>query len=108
MSWRSVLAIMLLGCVSTGAENAPRLMQAEDILTYKGVEEPQISIDGKRIVYVLHSQKAKEDKNVSNLWIINREGTQNRPLTFGSKASHPRFSKDNKWIAFLSSREDDN
>ena len=43
--------------------------------------DPQISPDGKRIVYARQSEDIASDRRVSNLWIVSFDGTEHRPLT---------------------------
>jgi len=43
------------------------------------------------------------DKRYSNLWIINSDGTDHRPLTTGNRSdSSPRWSPDGMRLAYLS------
>ena len=43
--------------------------------------EPQISPDGKRIVYVRRFNDPMTDRRYANLWIINADGSDHRPWT---------------------------
>ena len=63
---------------------------------------PQISPDGKKVVYVRRFADASTDKRYSNLWIINTDGTDHRPLTTGNRNdASPRWSPDGTRIAYL-------
>jgi acylaminoacyl-peptidase len=65
--------------------------------------DPQISPDGKKIVYVRLFADSMTDKRYSNLWIINSDGTDHRPLTTGNRTDvSPRWSPDGGRIAYLS------
>ena len=91
------------------AAATPRLPNAEDYLKLRDVDEPNISADGNFIAYVVKTADIEKDKFPGNLWMVRWDGTENHALTNGNKgASHPRWSSDGKWIAFLSGREDEN
>ena len=65
--------------------------------------DPQISPDGKRIVYVRRFADPMTDKRYSNLWIINNDGTDHRPITTGNRSDvSPRWSPDGLRLAYLS------
>jgi len=69
------------------------------------VADPQITKDGKSVVYVLNWNDKMVDQKFSNLWIVSSDGKDNRPLTTGSfKDSSPRLSPDGSRLAYLSNR----
>ncbi|WP_031428757.1 S9 family peptidase [Flavimarina sp. Hel_I_48] len=79
-----------------------------DIFDMEFVSDPQISPDGEKIIYVRNFKDIMTDKNLSNLWIINKDGSQNRPLTTGNQTDFaPRWSHDGKMIVFKSTMGDD-
>ena len=60
--------------------------------------DPQISPDGKKIVYVRRFADRATDKRYSNLWIINNDGTDHRALTTGNRSDgSPHWSACSRW-----------
>ena len=85
-----------------------RGITAEDLYRWKWVSDPQISPDGKRIVYTLKTvdQEAGEYRNA--IWVVPTDGAigDARRFTFGPKNDQsPRWSPDGAWLAFVSDRE---
>lgn len=79
-----------------------------DIFNFEFVSSPQISPDGNQIVYVRNFKDVMTDKNLSNLWIVNFDGSRNRPLTTGNQNDFsPQWSKDGKKLLFKSNMKDD-
>ena len=79
-----------------------------DIFNMEFVSDPQISPDGTKIIYVRNFKDVMTDKNLSNLWIINFDGTNNRPITTGNHNDfYPRWSHDGEKIIFKSNMTDD-
>lgn len=83
-------------------------LQLTDIFDMEFVSDPQISPDGEKIIYVRNFKDIMTDRNLSNLWIINADGSQNRPLTTGNHNDFgPQWSPDGKKIIFRSNMQDD-
>jgi len=83
-------------------------MQLTDLFSLEFVSDPQISPDGTRVIYVRNFKDIMTDKNLSNLWIVNFDGSNNRPLTTGNQNdSYPRWSHKGDRIIFKSNKEDD-
>src|SRR5213080_4669014 len=85
------------------AQDASHKLSAMDEFQIQLPTDPQISPDGKRIVYVRRFADPMTDKRYSNLWIINTDGTDHRPLTTGNRSdASPRWSPDGMRLAYLS------
>jgi acylaminoacyl-peptidase len=68
--------------------------------------DPQISPDGKRVIYVRQFNDIMTDQRHSNLWSVNADGTDNRPLTTGNyNDASPRWSPDGTQILYISNRD---
>lgn len=66
------------------------------------VSEPSISPDGKRVVYVRSHGDFKADKTLSELAIVNVDGTESRTVTRERESvSTPRWSPRGNGLAFL-------
>lgn len=81
-----------------------RPITAEDLLRIKFVGDPQISPDGKRVLF---TQKTINDKNkyITNLFTVDSEGKLRQWTSGEGGAGHGRWSPDGSQIAFVSGRE---
>ena len=77
-----------------------------DVFNMELATDPQISPDGGRIIYVRQFADIMTDRRCSNLWMINFDGTNNRPLTTGNFSdTNPRWSPDGSQVIYISNRD---
>ena len=76
---------------------------AIDMFDLETASDPQISPDGSKVVFVRNYQDIMKDRKRSNLWIINADGSDLRPLTSGNGNDNtPRWSPDSKRLLYAS------
>jgi dipeptidyl aminopeptidase/acylaminoacyl peptidase len=86
-----------------GAQEGAHKLTAMDEFQLQIAADPQISPDGKKVVYVRRFADPMTDRRYTNLWIVNSDGTDHRPLTTGNRSdASPRWSPDGSRIAYLS------
>jgi dipeptidyl aminopeptidase/acylaminoacyl peptidase len=109
MNRTSVLLITLVAALNLAhvpslyAQEPPARLTAMDEFQIQTGTDPQISPDGKKIVYVRRFADPMTDRRYANLWIINADGSDHRPLTTGNRNDvSPRWSPDGARLAFLS------
>ena len=85
-----------------------RPFSLDDLSRVRDVREPQISPDGAWVAYTVSTSDTAEDRSTSAVWMASWDGSRNVRLTTSKSGEHtPRWSPDGRWLAFLSSRDDD-
>ena len=89
-----------------GEQQNYTLLTKETYMEMESVGSPNISPDGKNILFTRSWTDKINDRTRSNLWIVDIEGERIRELTHGDWSdSSPVWSPDGKKIAFLSDRD---
>jgi len=114
----SIARGLILGCLvpyASGAEPSreptpPRLVTVDDLSRLRDVDDPRVSPDGAWVAYTVTTQNLETDKKQSDLWMTSWDGTTTLRLTKTptESESSPRWSPDNRSLAFLSGRADSN
>ena len=98
------LAVFLT--VSAPADGqSPRSLRSSDIYRLRDVGAARISPDGAWIAYTVTTTDSAKDKSDSDVWMVSWDGTRTLRMTASSESEgNPRFSPDNRYLAFVSGR----
>lgn len=97
--------IVVVGCAlgaTSGAAQQGQKLTVADFLELESVSDPQISPDGKTVVYTRSHVDKVNDKWDGDIWVMNADGTKSRFLTKGGGAV---WSPDGTRIAYVAASE---
>lgn len=95
--------------IAAAAFAAKRPLTTDTLWDWRTAADPQISPDGRSVLYVLSWNDKMNDAIYSNVWLATADGKQQRPVTQGAfKDSSPRWSPDGTRIAYVSNRSGKN
>lgn len=99
--------VVFLAILSPLSALAQRPMGIVDLLNVPRVADPQLSPDGREVVYTVGESDWKMGKRVQHIWRAPIDGGAAIQLTNGSEGeTSPRWSPDGKTIVFTAKRGD--
>ena len=101
-------AALLVVCLSAprlGAQSG-RAMSIDDLLTGVRVSDPQLSPDGRTVLYTRTTTDGKSGQRNADIWSVPAAGGPARVLIGGDKTENtPRIASDGRRIVFISTRD---
>lgn len=103
----SIATLLVLATVPlAGQAPAKRPLTPNDLYRVRDVSDPQLSPDGRWVAYTVAAIDSAKDRSVSHVWMTSWDGASTIQATTSKQSEHdPRWSPDNRYLAFLSSRE---
>ena len=108
LNW-TALPLLSLALLATSAlaSNGTKPFSADDLVRLARVSDPQVSPDGKHVVFALRETDIEANRGKVDLWLLNLDDKNpvSRRLTQHSASdSSGRWAPDGRGIYFLSSR----
>jgi dipeptidyl aminopeptidase/acylaminoacyl peptidase len=102
--WLCCLAVLALAAGAPGAaETHP--FSVHDMVAFDRISDPQVSPDGRRVVFTVSILDLAANKRRSDLYLVGMDGSGLRRLTTHESGDNsPRWSPDGRSVYFLSSR----
>ena len=99
--------IILLSLLSVSVfSQTSNIFEPIDVFDLEYVSNTQISSDGDKVLYQRNFNDIMTDESFSNIWLIDYDGTNNRPITTGNfKDNSPKWSNNGDKFIFKSNRE---
>jgi len=99
------LLCSFVGASAATAATPSHPFSVHDMLAMDRISDPQVSPDGKRVVFVVSRTDLEHNRRRTDLWLVGTDGNGLRPLTSNEAADNaPRWAADGGSVWFLSSR----
>ena len=102
-----LVALSFLSNIGILAAQDRKSFDPIDLVNIKQVRDPQISLDGSMVAFVVETPMPAGERRSSQIWLVLSDGSAPARAfaTSGASNTSPRWSPDGSSLAFLSNRE---
>jgi dipeptidyl aminopeptidase/acylaminoacyl peptidase len=101
---RLFVALLVLAFTIPSLAQAKHPFTFEDMMKLKRVGEPEVSPDGKWVIFSVVDVDLEANTKTPHIWIVPTAGGQEREIIADQDADRPRWAPDGKFFAFLSNK----
>ena len=102
---RLFFALLVLALTLPAFSQAKHPFTFEDMMKLKRVGEPEISPDGKWVIFSVVDVDLAANSKTPHIWIVPTAGGQERAIIADQDGDRPRWAPDGRRFAFLSTKE---
>ncbi len=101
----SIAFLALIAFAVSSFAQAKHPFTFEDMMKLKRVGDPQVSPDGKWVIFSVVDVNLEANTKTSHIWIVPTAGGQEKEIIADQDADRPRWSPGGKHFAFVSTKD---
>src|ERR1700758_562175 len=102
---RLLLSLLVFAFALPAIAQAKHPVTFEDMMKLKRVGEPEVSPDGKWVIFSVVDVDLEANTKTPHIWIVPTAGGQEREIVADQDSDRPRWAPDGHHFAFLSTKE---